>query len=189
MRRQPIETASGSYLKILLSNSLKQTSKYPKSCAEVGSTVSEIGFCTLSLCVQPCHICCRSAFVLKNNISQVGVRVFHSDHTEPERTCSNSKHRFLLRLGACIPLDVVAVARLEHVAPLNMRQIYSSYAHDLQARVLALSWGCQRGIYPRLQEVTFWCGRSAGQSQIGILGGCRVGRRNRNSWTHGEARR
>ena len=133
-----LETASGSYLKILLSNSLKQTSKYPKSYAEVGSMVTEVGFCTLSLCVQPCHICCRSAFVLKNNISQVGVRVFHSDHTEPERTCSNSKHCFLLSSGACIPLDVVAVARFEHVALLNVRQIYSSCVRDLQSRVLAL---------------------------------------------------
>ena len=73
------ETVNGCCLQFSLFNYLKKTSRYPQLCVE-------ISLCRLLLCVQPCHICCRSAFVLEINISQVGDRVNQSDRIQPERT-------------------------------------------------------------------------------------------------------
>ena len=51
------ETEYGRCLEVLLSNFLKKISSIPKTCAEVGSKFTEFDYYTLSLCVQPCHIC------------------------------------------------------------------------------------------------------------------------------------
>ena len=50
------ETVNNRCLQFSLSKFFKKTSRYPQPCAEVE-------FCRLSLCVQPCHIYCKSAFV------------------------------------------------------------------------------------------------------------------------------
>ena len=55
----------GRCLKFSLFNSLKKITSYLKTCAEVGLTLTKVDFCSLSICVQRCHICGSSN--LSNN--------------------------------------------------------------------------------------------------------------------------